>query len=505
MDLISIRPDCIWNLDEKPLMPDLVKGSYSLDGIRIPKTSGTRGASWSLLFWLSASGKTIPPLCVFPDTLKSRSAEITLTIDQKEPLFRTAFEPNGYMNSRTFENELYEVLPLLRQNMLPHECGLLLFDNHTSHVSRKASNICRYFGFHVLTLPSHLSMTIQPLDNHFNLAFQRRYQKLYSHTLSQALTSSKPTTVLDKVHCIIDAFRFVSDNDVQKNIDSFKICGMPSGFPDPKTHLKPKRFPAGIAFRGGNMPKVSSGYLKILFSPENLVTQPGYIIDKETLEKLATQLASDEKARKSAEELLNLLTVSHHENGALALTLKKVGSYYFPNVQQKTTSFLHDLYQLDITSESDTNSIQPMYSPELLRAANHRLSLMVGAGMVMTCATARQTLSIIETELERKKQAAVDKERHLSNQKYLWLALLSKLIELQVIPATTELEKDTLPSKILHSACIHLTPRVRKDGKKSVVANRLLERFRIQGTITDYVASIPQVEADYDQNTAIEE
>ena len=481
IDLTPIRPECIWNLDEKPLMPDVVKGSCTLDGMRIPNTSGTRGASWSLLFWLSASGKTIPPLCILPDGLKSTSAEIALTIEQKEPLFRTAFEPNGYMNTRSFENELYEVLQLLRQTMMTHECGMLIFDNHASHVSRKASNICRYFGFHILTLPSHLSMTTQPLDNHFNLSFQRRYQKLYAHALSQPLTSSKQTSILDKVSCVIDAFRYVSDNDVQQNINSFKICGMPSGFPDPRTHLKAKRFPAGIAFRGANMPKVSSGYLKILFSPENLVSQPGYIIDKEILDKLATQLVSEEDARKSAEDLLNLLSSFDHEGAVMGLTLKKVGSYYFPNVQQKKQHLTCMIYISSISLHTLTRRF--------------KLSLMVGAGMVMTCATARRTLLIIETVLERKKQAAADKENHSRDQKHLWLALLSKLIELQAVPATRELEKDSLPSKVLHSACVKLAPRVRKDGGKIVVANRLLERLGIQSTLKEYTASTPQVAA----------
>lgn len=503
MNLSGIRPECIWNLDEKPLMPDFVKGHFTADGVLVPRTSGTRSASWSILFWLSASGDTIPPLCIFPEEVKARTAEITDTICRSRTPIRTAFEPNGYMNGKTFENELYEALPLLRQKMLPHENGLLIFDNHVSHISRKVVSIARWFGFHVLTLPSHLSMLVQPLDNHFNLAFQRTYQKLYSNALSQALTSSRAITVPEKVLCVIDAFNHVANTDIEKNMNSFKICGMPAGFPNPQSHLKPKRFAAGTSFRGKEMPKVSAEYLRLLFSPENLAAPLGYILDSDILAKLATKLVSDEAAQRSAQELINLLCSSDNGDTEMAM-LQKAGAHFYPNIQKKTTTYLRELYQLNY-SQNDATNQTPERSPEVLKVANRQLSLMVGSGMVLTSEAGRNTLEVIEVETEKKKQAAVEKDSHAKEQKHLWLALLAKLIQLKLVPASTELEKDSLPAKVLHSTCTLLTPRVRKDGKKIVVANRLLERFGIEGAITEYSESTPQVAANDDDPTADDE
>lgn len=197
-------------------MPDYITGRFQADGVRVPRTAGNRSSSWSLLFWISASGKTIPPLFVFPEELKSRTAEITDVILRKGVPCRTAFEPSGYMNGTTFETELLEAFPLLRQDMLPHEAGLIIFDNHVSHISRKTEAIARWFGFHVVTLPSHLSMLLQPLDNHFNLSFQRKYQQLYSVTWSHCASASRTITLQDKVRAVVEAYSYVAANDVDQ-------------------------------------------------------------------------------------------------------------------------------------------------------------------------------------------------------------------------------------------------------------------------------------------------
>src|SRR3989338_1442623 len=56
--LVPHNPSYIWNIDEKPLLPDLVKGSFfSAAGIHLPPSAGNRSASWTILFWNSAAGR----------------------------------------------------------------------------------------------------------------------------------------------------------------------------------------------------------------------------------------------------------------------------------------------------------------------------------------------------------------------------------------------------------------------------------------------------------------
>src|SRR3989338_8818170 len=55
--LVPHNPSYIWNLDEKPLLPDLVKGSsFSAGGISLPPSTGNRSASWTILLWTFAAG-----------------------------------------------------------------------------------------------------------------------------------------------------------------------------------------------------------------------------------------------------------------------------------------------------------------------------------------------------------------------------------------------------------------------------------------------------------------
>lgn len=449
-------------------MPDFIKGSYTVDGHHIPKPSGTRSPSWTLLFWVSASGKTIPPLCIFPPSANSQIAEVQSLLGCQHTGFRTAIEPNGYMNSQTFENELYVVLPLIRKtmNMPAHQCGLLIFDNHKSHISKKVESICRWFGFHALTIPSHLSMIVQPLDNHFNLSFQKKYQQLYSEEFSSSLQKMEQISLLTKLRCVIDAFTQAS-SETELNITSWKTCGLPSGFPEP--HLKPKRFDAGRPFRGEKMPNVTKGFLDLIFSQENLIARGGYIIDKQILDKLQDSISRNEESRKSAEELVRLLDSSANSESPMAFTLQKIGTHFFPKVQKSTTNFLYQVYQINVTApESGASSAAPeTYPIEVIKAANKQLALMMGQGMVMTCSVSGRTLQIVDQDLKRKKAAALDRERHALDEKPLWLALLGKLIELQKLDNTTELDrKGTLSNELLKKACERLG--LAKSGKKLI-------------------------------------
>ena len=114
---------------------------------------------------------------------------------------RTAFEPNGWMNKKLFENELAQVLPALRQNMPAHELGILIYDAHSTHVNRQAVAIAKWYGFLILTLPSHLSIILQPLDNFFNGAFAKEYRAAYQ----AAWTNNRQPRAADKVRSVINA------------------------------------------------------------------------------------------------------------------------------------------------------------------------------------------------------------------------------------------------------------------------------------------------------------
>lgn len=70
---------------------------------------------------------------------------------------------SGYMNSEIFSDDY---LPFFISSV---RCSkqqpiLLILDNHISHISIKAVELCRDSGIHLLTLPPHTSHKLQPLD-----------------------------------------------------------------------------------------------------------------------------------------------------------------------------------------------------------------------------------------------------------------------------------------------------------------------------------------------------
>lgn len=71
--------------------------------------------------------------------------------------------PSGYMNSDLFVNEY---LPFfIKQTRCTRESPvMLILDNHISHVSLAAVELCKSSGIVLLTLPPHCSHRLQPLD-----------------------------------------------------------------------------------------------------------------------------------------------------------------------------------------------------------------------------------------------------------------------------------------------------------------------------------------------------
>lgn len=254
--LVNIDPKYIWNLDEKPLIPDLINGAaVSFDGQRTQPLTGNRGLSWTLLFWTSAAGESIAPLVIFPEPLAAQSADLGLALLSNpcteaptdiQP--RISFAPNGWMNTLTFEHELRLILPQLRKSMPFDQAGLLIFDAHSTHISTRSIQIARFFGFHLLTIPSHCSILLQPLDNFFNGEFSRFYRQMYQ----DAWVHNRVPRASDKLRSVLRAFRETSKKSSECR-EAWRRCGIKDGFPSPEA-LRPEKFFVGQSFRDASCP-----------------------------------------------------------------------------------------------------------------------------------------------------------------------------------------------------------------------------------------------------------
>ena len=489
--LVPLNPSYIWNIDEKPLLPDLVKGSaFSAAGIHLPPSAGNRSASWTLLFWTSAAGETIPPLIVFPEELRAQSGEIAEAIlrhpeaHPPPPLkVRTGWEPHGWMNTKLFETELSQVLPVLRSRMPAHELGILIYDAHSTHVRRQAVSIAKWYGFLILTLPSHLSITLQPLDNFFNNAFAKAYQEAYQ----SAWVHNRQPRAADKAISVLKACQ-ISSQKQEECRNAWSRCGMASGYPTP-AKLTPARFCAGATYRGPELPQISPEYLRILFSIENLLKPPGELIRGSVLQKIHE---SDESTRRLSSELIQMMVQQHPSASdspqgvsglSMVLTTSTIGPtpYFLPRVQQ-TIAHTHALF---LSNGSPVPQDQTQSSPEVAKAASARFAACIGGGAILSAEVMLQIMADAEHEVEQKRLEEERRTAHRNSQNPTWLSLLSMAMMQQLTaPETTLNNRKVIPLTILKSWCKKV--RITQSGTQVDVANRLLRHFGLPGEVVRY-------------------
>ena len=305
------------------------------------------------------------------------------------------------MNSKLFENELARVLPVLRKQMPPNELGILIYDAHSTHVKRKAVSIAKWYGFLILTLPSHLSITLQPLDNFFNGAFAKAYQEAYQ---SAWVTNRQPRAA-DKVRSVIKAYQLSSQKEEECR-NAWSRCGMAGGFPTPM-NLTPAQFCAGAPYRSSDLPAVTHQYLRIPFSTENLLQPPSTVLSGAALQQLNEK---DETTRRLSSELIQMMVEQHPSASdspqgisglSMVLTTSTVGPtpYFLPRIQ-RTIAHTRALF---LSNSSPIPSNHTPSSPEVAKAAAARFSMCIGSGAILSSEVMLEIMAEVEHNIEQKK------------------------------------------------------------------------------------------------------
>ena len=156
----NIPPQNIFNLDEtglstvqKPSQVFALAGSKQVGKV----TSAERGENVTMCACINAIGNALPPAFIFP------------RVYFKEHMLSGA--PNGslglscssgWMNSDLFPQVLRHFIHHMK--ISKESPGLLLLDNHHSHIGLEVINIAEANGLHILTFPPHCSHRLQPLD-----------------------------------------------------------------------------------------------------------------------------------------------------------------------------------------------------------------------------------------------------------------------------------------------------------------------------------------------------
>ena len=160
----SYKPSHIWNCDEIG-----VSAGGGNSTIKVVAKKGSRAVRFTCLDtreWMTimtcvnAARSHIPNLYIFKrktrpqiDYIKDCEAGATMT-----------YQENGYMTTEIFLEWLHHFKSKVPGGMSKENQHLLILDGHSSHVTNEAIKFGIQNGLNILTLPSHCSHELQPLD-----------------------------------------------------------------------------------------------------------------------------------------------------------------------------------------------------------------------------------------------------------------------------------------------------------------------------------------------------
>ena len=131
-------------------------------------TSGERGELVTLVYTVSATGNTIPPMFIFP-----RVHYRNHFINAAPPGSVGAANKSGWINVAIFPDYLTRVVQNTR--CTKEKPILLIMDNHETHMSLAAVDLAKTNGIVLLTIPPHTSYRLQPLDRTVYGPFNNAY------------------------------------------------------------------------------------------------------------------------------------------------------------------------------------------------------------------------------------------------------------------------------------------------------------------------------------------
>jgi hypothetical protein len=158
---LADKPQYIYNVDETGIQPEhrppniIAPVKSKPQAITSPRTTTT-----TVIACGNALGNYIPPYFVFkgkrfnPDFMKGAS-----------PGSQAVMSDSGWSNSSIFRGYLEtHFLPHVRRGCNDKQPVLLIFDGHTSHISRELIEWANSQHIVMFVLPAHTSHILQPLD-----------------------------------------------------------------------------------------------------------------------------------------------------------------------------------------------------------------------------------------------------------------------------------------------------------------------------------------------------
>ena len=167
----------------------------------IAKTSAKRVQSivpnqreWlSVLVCVNAAGQSIPSFYIF------RGKRFrTNYIQYCEAGATMAMQPRAWMTSYLFSAWISHFVASIRRHSLlsPEHRHLLILDGHNSHVTLEVARLAKTVGLDLITLPSHTSHALQPLDVAVFKPFKQFFREYRDYWMSRNLDQPASKEIL---------------------------------------------------------------------------------------------------------------------------------------------------------------------------------------------------------------------------------------------------------------------------------------------------------------------
>ena len=160
----NYHPSHIWNADETGVCA--AEGNSSIKVIAKKGSKSVRqtiadSREWmSIMTCINAAGSYIPNLYIF----KRKTKPLIDYINNCEVEAVMTYQENGYMTVEIFLEWLLHFKNNVPGGITKENKHLLIIDGHASHVTNEAIQFGTENGLDILTLPSHCSHEMQPLD-----------------------------------------------------------------------------------------------------------------------------------------------------------------------------------------------------------------------------------------------------------------------------------------------------------------------------------------------------
>lgn len=153
-------PESVYNLDETGMTNVQVPGKViASKGVKQvgQTTSAERGDLVTMCGVINALGNAIPPFFIFPRVNFKETMLIGAPLGSAG-----AANLSGWMTNEIFLLVLKHFIKFARPTS--ENPALIIMDNHESHVSLEAIQLCKGNNVVLLTIPPHTSHRLQPLD-----------------------------------------------------------------------------------------------------------------------------------------------------------------------------------------------------------------------------------------------------------------------------------------------------------------------------------------------------